>query len=168
MPNVFPLRKHVPIGVDAQGRPVLPSTDFIKQWEDIFRRVGEFTALTNIELEELSDTRYETLTYLSLAPEATMQRRASDASMWRCISISASATISAGDFVDVDASSAAVTVTLPNVAASKGRIVGVSKVDSSANLVTVAGAINGQSSIMITRQYTSLVMLSNGSEWRLI
>lgn len=51
MADVFPLRKHVPIGVDSQGKPILPSTDFIKQWEELFRRVGQYTALTNTELE---------------------------------------------------------------------------------------------------------------------
>lgn len=51
--KVFPLRPRIPIGVDAQGRPVLPSTDFIKQWEDLFKRVGEYTALTNVQLEAL-------------------------------------------------------------------------------------------------------------------
>lgn len=53
MADVFPLRKHVPIGVDAQGRPILPSTDFIKQWDELFRRVGQYTALTNTQLEAL-------------------------------------------------------------------------------------------------------------------
>jgi len=135
----------------------------------LFKRVGEYTALTNIELEALTDTQSETLAYLSLAPAQPRQTRFDAAGfVWRYRSISTAATLAVGDFGDVDASGAAVAVTLPNVAASKGRIVGVSKVDSSANPVTISGAVNGQSSIMITRQYTSLLMLSNGSEWRLI
>lgn len=50
--KVFPIRPHIPIGVDAQGRPVLPSPDFMRQWEGLFKRVGEYAALTNVELED--------------------------------------------------------------------------------------------------------------------
>jgi hypothetical protein len=159
----------VPIGKDGRGVPVLPSPEFIKQWEDLFKRVGQFEALNNIELEALSDTRNETLTYLALAPDRRPQSRLSAAGIvWRYRSLSADASLVVGDFADVDASGAAVTVTLPSAAASKGRIVGVSKVDSSANAVTLSGDINGQSSIKMTRQYTALILVSTGSEWRII
>ena len=157
----------VPIGY-AGNVPVLPSTEWLKYYEQGRDRMGGNEALTNIELEELSDARFETLTYLALAPEPKRNTSAIASNQWRYVSVTTSVSASVGDFVDVDASGAAVTVTLPNVAASKGRIVGVSKVDSSANLVTISGTVNGQSSIMITRQYTSLVMLSTGAEWRLI
>lgn len=49
----FPLTARVPIGRDAQGRPVAPSEDFVRLWDAVFKRVGEYKALTNIELEEL-------------------------------------------------------------------------------------------------------------------
>ena len=158
----------VPIG-EIGGSPVMPSYDFLRYLETQRERSGGNEALTNIELEELSDTRFETLTYLSLAPANPRQTRFDAAGfLWRFRSVSASTSVAVGEFVDVDASAAAVTVTLPSVSASKGRIVGVSKVDTSANLVTVSGTINGQSSVSITRQYTALVFMSNGSEWRII
>ena len=50
----FPLTARVPIGRDAQGKPVYPSDDFVRLWDAFFKRIGEYSALSNSELEALS------------------------------------------------------------------------------------------------------------------
>lgn len=69
----------------------------------------------------------------------------------------------------VDASSAAVTATLPAAATYPDRMITVKKVDSSTNSVTVDGngseTIDGSTTQVITTQYVSITMISDGSEW---
>jgi hypothetical protein len=87
---------------------------------------------------------------------------------WNIVSATANVTAEAGDFVDVDATSAAVTVTIPNAAANLGKSICVRKSDASGNSVTMSGAINGATSQTISVQYTAIVIASNGSEWCII
>jgi hypothetical protein len=65
------------------------------------------------------------------------------------------------------ASSAAFTVTLPAAATATGRIVFIKKTDSSINAVTIAAAsgdnIEGKATQILTNQYDSLQLISNGS-----
>ena len=49
----FPLTARVPIGRDAQGKLVYPTEDFMRLWDGFFKRVGEYKALSNPELEAL-------------------------------------------------------------------------------------------------------------------
>lgn len=75
-------------------------------------------------------------------------------------------------FIPVDASSGAVTVTLPAVDESSGRRITVKKIDNSANTVTVDG--NGSETIddattqIITTQYDSICVMSDLSEWWIV
>jgi hypothetical protein len=73
------------------------------------------------------------------------------------------------DVVLADASSAAFTITLPNVAGAVEQRFYVKKVDSSVNAVTVSGngadTIDGQGTQVISIQYDSLTLFSNGTEW---
>jgi hypothetical protein len=65
-----------------------------------------------------------------------------------------------------DASSGAFTVTLPAVAA--GLMVAVKKIDSSANIVTIApasGLIDGSATDAITVQWQARTYVSNGTNW---
>jgi len=74
-----------------------------------------------------------------------------------------------GDIVLVDASSGAVTVTLPSPKANA--IINIKKIDSSTNVVTIDGNganIDGQASIQITTQYESYTLVSDGSNWWII
>lgn len=85
---------------------------------------------------------------------------------FRSISASAAHYVKPGEFVDVDATSGPITVTLPDSASNPGRICGVSKNDASGNAVTVSGSINGAASAVIAVQYTALLFVSVGTEWR--
>lgn len=73
------------------------------------------------------------------------------------------------DFVSVDATSGATTVTLPTAASITGRIIKVAKTDSSANVVTVATTsaqtINGSSNDYLSNQYDFVEYMSDGSNW---
>lgn len=77
-------------------------------------------------------------------------------------------TADVGDLCDVDATSAAVNITLPDPAVNIGKMVAVAKSDSSANAVNVIGTVNGVVDPAIAVQYTCYVMASNGTEWRLM
>jgi len=73
------------------------------------------------------------------------------------------------DIVLVDASSGAVTITLPPPRANA--IVNVKKIDNSTNPVIVDGggaSIDGQSSIQMTVQYESYTFISDGINWWII
>lgn len=80
--------------------------------------------------------------------------------------LSASASIAPGTFADVDATAGAVTITIPPAATNSGKVIGVAKSDSSANAVTISGQVNGAATTDLTAQYTSLLLVSNGTEWR--
>lgn len=72
------------------------------------------------------------------------------------------------DIVYVDATSAAITITLPDVRRFWGFPFNVKKVDASANVVTVdAGAttIDGAATFPLTVQYQSVTLISDGTEW---
>lgn len=85
--------------------------------------------------------------------------------------VSATGTIGAYRMERVDATSGAITRTLPPVASSKYLEFTITKVDSSANAVTIAedsgdsNTINGVSSLELSAQYESVTLISNGSAW---
>ena len=80
--------------------------------------------------------------------------------------LSASASIAIGEFADVDATSGAVTITLPPASTNSGKMIGVAKSDASGNYVTLSGQVNGAATTDLTTQYTALLLISNGTEWR--
>ncbi len=75
-------------------------------------------------------------------------------------------------FIPVDATSGAVTITLKPAAQAKGKRITVKKTDSSSNTVTVDA--NGSETIddaltqIISYQYDSICMMSDGSEWWIV
>jgi len=79
-------------------------------------------------------------------------------------------TASSGDCVLVDASSGAITITLPSP--SSNAIVNVKKIDSSTNAVTVepngSETIDGSNSKTIDTQYESYTFISDGTNWYII
>jgi len=70
-----------------------------------------------------------------------------------------------------DASAGALTITLPSAANAWQRIV-VKKIDATENAVVVDAAgsqmIDGYASVSIRRQYTSLDLESDGSNWWIV
>ncbi len=79
-------------------------------------------------------------------------------------------TASNGDCILADASSGAITITLPSP--SNNAIVNVKKIDSSTNAVTVepngSETIDGSSSKTIDTQYESYTFISDGTNWYII
>jgi hypothetical protein len=71
-----------------------------------------------------------------------------------------------------DASSAAFTVTLPAVSGNAGLNFHIKKTDSSGNAVTVDGnaseTIDGATTAVITAQWESIQIVSDGSAWYII
>jgi hypothetical protein len=82
------------------------------------------------------------------------------------ISVNASITLSSSvnTLVLVNASSTAVTVTLPSRPAA-GLAITVVKIDSSANAVTVTGSIETVSSKSLTSQYQKLSLIFDQTVW---
>ena len=70
--------------------------------------------------------------------------------------------------IEADATSGAVSITLPDVADADGLEFNVTKSDSSANGVTIVGTVNGETNPVIDTQYDSYTMKSNGTAWYLI
>lgn len=61
-----------------------------------------------------------------------------------------------------------VTVTLPAVASSGGRILTIKKIDSGAGTITITpngGTINGNTTNVLTAQYSWITMYCNGANW---
>jgi hypothetical protein len=71
-------------------------------------------------------------------------------------------------WIRVDASSGAITITLPPVG-SLGRPIGIMKSDSSVNAVTVDGngseTIEGSTTQSLTAQYDAILLRDNGTSW---
>ena len=86
---------------------------------------------------------------------------------WNTTSQTSNYTASDGDIVLVDASSGAVTITLPSP--SEGAKVRVKKIDASTNTVTVSPSatetIDGSSSHAISKQYETYEYVSDGTNW---
>lgn len=82
--------------------------------------------------------------------------------------VSTNTSFGVGDFtIRVDASGGAVTVILPPISGSKGRLFNVKKIDTSANPVTVSGDANidNLASRILVSAYNSISGQSNGSTW---
>ena len=84
---------------------------------------------------------------------------------------SASFTVTQEGFYTVDASSGAITVTLPPVDQANFALLWVKKIDSSGNFVTIQGD-SGQTvedgTVVLTKQYTSVTLISDGTQWWII
>jgi hypothetical protein len=74
--------------------------------------------------------------------------------------------------VNVDASGAARTITLPTAVGITGRHYIIRKSDSSANAVTVDGdgseTINGALTHVMTAQYQTVSIMSDGAGWMIL
>lgn len=70
--------------------------------------------------------------------------------------------------VFVDATSGAISVTLPNAATAKGKAYHIKKIDSSNNTVTIIGTIDGVANRVINTQYMNIYLRSNGTAWYIL
>lgn len=74
--------------------------------------------------------------------------------------------------VRADATSGAITLTLETAVGCVGRMHNFKKIDASANTVTIDGAgsetIDGATTLVISTQYVSYQIVSNGSGWDII
>lgn len=85
--------------------------------------------------------------------------------------LTADYTVTSGDsFIPVDASSASVTITLPDADETKGKRFTVKKMDSTTNavVVTSTNTIDDGVNASITQQYVSLCFMSDGSEYWIV
>ena len=76
------------------------------------------------------------------------------------------------EHVMVDATAAARAITMPSAVGREGYVYTVSKTDSSANAVTIAGiggqTINGDANLILYYQDESVTLISDGANWRVI
>ncbi len=75
--------------------------------------------------------------------------------------------VTTNDIINVNATSGAVTITLPTAVGNVGQQFNIKKIDLSSNSVTISGAqtIDGQSTIVITGQNDSVTIYSDNTEW---
>lgn len=71
----------------------------------------------------------------------------------------------ADEWLLVDASAAAVTVTIPDAYTVPGGQLTLKKTDSSSNAVTLGATIDGAASPTLTAQYASRTIRSDGTAW---
>jgi len=75
----------------------------------------------------------------------------------------------ANDYVLVNATSLAITITLPTAIGIAGRRENVTKTDTTSNKVTIntslSQTINGSLTIVITGQYDNVTLISDGANW---
>jgi hypothetical protein len=82
-------------------------------------------------------------------------------------------TVTASDYAILgDASSGAITITLPTAVGIAGRVYVVKKIDNSSNVVTVAASgsetIDGATTYTLSSQWKYVTIISNGSNWLVI
>jgi len=86
-------------------------------------------------------------------------------------SVSGSTTLSSSDsIVLASASSGNVVITLPAASSVTGKVFNIKRTDNSANTVTVSAVslIDGEPSVQIKNQYTSIAIASNGTAYFVI
>jgi len=86
-------------------------------------------------------------------------------------SVSGSTTLSSSDsIVLASAASGNVVITLPAASSVTGKVFNIKRTDNSANTVTVSAVslIDGEPSVQIKNQYTSIAIASNGTAYFVI
>jgi len=90
----------------------------------------------------------------------------------RAETVTSSANAGEKSIIYADATSGALTVTLPLVASSEDIVYHIKKIDVSANAVTVDGngseTIDGATTKSLPNQYDSIIVQCNGSVWYII
>ena len=88
------------------------------------------------------------------------------------VSITANYTVdNNNEVILADATSAAITITLPDPSTNSGKELIIQKIDSTINTVTLqpsTGNIEGSTSISLSRQYETIILCSDGNEYKII
>lgn len=101
----------------------------------------------------IKNTAHTKLGYTSQAASVTIDNATYDATIY-----------------DMDCTSGAKSLVLPTAASVNGQIIHATKIDSSANALTVDGfgteTINGALTVLLRQQYDSLEIYSDGTNWK--
>lgn len=115
------------------------------------------------------DTIYDGSSWVTTVSGKT-QKEYQDIPSTSQVSTNTVATINS--FIEVDASSASITITLPTAVGNAGKLVTITKTDSTANLVKIDGngseTINGDLSFNLEVELEAITVISNGTNWRII
>jgi hypothetical protein len=89
------------------------------------------------------------------------------------VTVTENTTLTGENFtVLVDATAANVVITLPAAADNESRLYNVKKIDAGANTVTAdanaSETIDGQATQVLTTQYQSMTLQSNGTAWFIV
>jgi len=116
---------------------------------------------------EISEFNYTWMSWFNLFYETFISR-----SLLRSETVTAATTADKKSIIYVDATSGALTITLPKVVNSEDLTYYIKKIDVSVNAVTIDGngseTIDGATTQSLPNQYDSLTMNCNGSVWYLI
>lgn len=94
---------------------------------------------------------------------------------WQVLSKGGNYTVATTDYhtmINASASTASFTITLPTAVGNAGFVVGIKKIDATANTVTVKGnaaeLIDGLNERVLTDQYDSVILVSDGTGWSVL
>ena len=82
--------------------------------------------------------------------------------------ISSSYTLTTSDYTIICNNTASITASLPSISGTAGRLFNIKSVNSSSILVSGSSMIDGGTSILISAQYSSLSIQSDGTQWWII
>jgi len=130
--------------------------------------------LSKISLRTRIPSEYNRQSWFDMVNQIeTLVNKFVDGYLFQVTSISADYTAHEADSIILaDATSAAITVTLPPAAESVGKRITVKKIDASANAVTVDGngseTIDDATTAVISSQYDSICLVSDNTEWWIV
>lgn len=157
---------------DGDSSMIQGVIDQIGSGKSIFVMSGDYRSASVTLGENQTMILENGVTNLSIDASASGAKviRHSGIIIYNVITKTSNYTASNGDCVLANASSGAITITLPSP--SSNAIVNVKKIDSSTNAVTVepngSETINGSSSKTIDTQYESYTFISDGTNWYII
>ena len=157
---------------DGDSSTIQEALDQIGSGKSIFVMSGDYNSASVTLGENQTMILENGVTNLSVDVSASGAKviRYSGIIIYNVVTKNTNYTASNGDCVLADASSGAITITLPSP--SSNAIVNVKKIDSSTNAVTVepngSETIDGSSSKTIDTQYESYTFISDGTNWYII
>ncbi len=125
------------------GVPVTPSERMSDDWYKFLYRLWEYVQ--------------------NIVPSVTV-----GSIQYNIVTTAVGMTAAYGDFIQVNAAGGPVSITLPAAATTPGALIDVSKIDASANAVTVVGTINGVANFDLLLQDESITLVSDGTGFRII
>lgn len=140
------------------------TTQVVTGSDDVVRQIVKGASGQTANLSTWTNSSDAVLASVSIAGEVYGSAQAVKVS-----AVSSSRAAAVETVLLCNATSAAVTITLPSASAAANRVYYVKKTDSTGHTCTVAAAggetIDGQSNQIISFQYTTLQLVSDGSAW---